>query len=299
MGMPLFGAIEAGGTKFVCAVGSSEGGSLRMETIPTRDPESTFADVARFFVEARDLGALSGVGIGSFGPVGVNPKAADYGRILATPKPGWEGFDMIEAVKAFADVPVALDTDVNTAALAEARLAGEGVDTLAYVTVGTGIGVGIVQEGRPLHGFAHPEMGHILVRRHPKHGDFPGLCPFHGDCIEGLAAGPAVGKSWDLTPSQIPEDHPFWEVEADYLAQLCMTLLLTVAPDRIVMGGGVMKQERLFPLIRARTLELLAGYLYGADDPETMQRRIVPPLSQEAPGLVGAYHLIEAIVKKA
>lgn len=296
--MSLFGAIEAGGTKFVCAIGNSREGSLRTATIPTRAPEATFADVAAFFCEAGELGPLSGIGVGSFGPVRVDPEAADFGTILRTPKPGWEGFNVLDGLRAFTDVPLALDTDVNTAALAEAALAGPGIRHLAYVTVGTGIGVGIVQHGRTLHGFAHPEMGHILVRRHPLHGDFPGHCPFHGDCLEGLAAGPAVARAWDLTPSQIAEDHPFWEVEADYLAQLCMTLFLTTAPDRIVFGGGVMKQERLFPRIRARTLELLAGYLQGADTLAALETRIVPPASVEPSGLIGAYHLIENALRR-
>lgn len=295
--MALFGAIEAGGTKFVCAVGNWAEGSKRMATIPTRDPESTFADIARFFSEAADLGPLSGIGVGSFGPVGIEPSSADYGRILRTPKPGWEGFNLIDGIRGFCDEPVALDTDVNTAALAEMEMAraisGEALRQLAYVTVGTGIGVGIVHEGRALHGFTHSEMGHVLVRRHPLHGDFAGVCPFHGDCLEGLAAGPAVARAWDLTPSRIPGDHPFWEVETYYLAQLCVTLFLTTAPDRIVLGGGVMQQSRLFPLIRAKTCELLAGYLAGVDDAEAMERRIVSPLCQEPPGLVGAFRLIE------
>ncbi|MCJ2183369.1 ROK family protein [Novosphingobium sp. 1949] len=292
--MTLFGAIEAGGTKFVCAVGSAGRGSLRTATIPTRDPQATFADVAAFFAEAADLGPLGGIGVGSFGPVRIDPEASDYGRILRTPKPGWEGFNILEGIRAFSGVPLALDTDVNTAALAELALAGPAVRQLAYVTVGTGIGVGFARaDGGLTGGFAHPEMGHILVRRHPLHGDFAGNCPFHGDCLEGLAAGPALIRAWGLTPSHIPEEHPFWETEADYLAQLCMTLFLTCVPDRIVFGGGVMKQERLFPMIRARTLELLAGYLQGADEAAAMEARITAPLSSEPPGLIGAYQLIE------
>lgn len=291
--MTIFGAIEAGGTKFVCAVGSANAGSLRTATIPTRDPDSTFRDVAAFFEEAGAFGELGGVGIASFGPVDLDPRSCRYGQILATPKPAWEGSDMIARVRAFTDAPIGLDTDVNAAALAEAQAAGERVRQLAYVTVGTGIGVGLVSDGRAVHGIGHPEVGHILVRRHPAHKEFPGTCSFHKDCLEGLAAGPAVAEAWGVSPSHIPDDHPFWEVEADYLAQLCMSLFLTVAPERIVMGGGVMKQDRLFPLIRSRTMELLGGYVAGAKDIDTMTRRIIPPVCVEPSGLVGAYLLAE------
>ncbi|WP_285019674.1 ROK family protein [Novosphingobium sp. fls2-241-R2A-195] len=291
--MTIFGAIEAGGTKFVCAVGSSGGGSLRTVTIPTRDPDATFADVEAFFRSAVDLGPLAGLGIASFGPVGVDPAGPQYGRILATPKPGWEGSDMIARALGFLDVPIGLDTDVNAAALAEIAAIGGGLRDLAYVTVGTGIGVGLVSAGRTVHGIGHPEAGHIPVRRHPAHGDFAGLCPFHGDCLEGLAAGPAVAAAWDLTPSHVPHDHPFWDVEASYLAQLCASLFLTTGPQRIVLGGGVMKQERLLPLIRARTLELLGGYVHALRTIDDMERAIVSPACREPSGLVGAFLLAE------
>ncbi|WP_313439340.1 ROK family protein [Novosphingobium sp.] len=291
--MTIFGAIEAGGTKFVCAVGSSGGGSLRTVSIPTRDPDATFADVEAFFRSAADLGPLAGLGIASFGPVGVDPARPQYGRILATPKPGWEGTDMIARARGFLDVPIGLDTDVNAAALAEIAAIGGGLRDLAYVTVGTGIGVGLVSAGRTVHGIGHPEAGHIPVRRHPAHGDFAGLCPFHGDCLEGVAAGPAVAAAWDLTPSHVPHDHPFWDVEASYLAQLCASLFLTTGPERIVLGGGVMKQERLLPLIRARTLELLGGYVHALRRHEDMERAIVSPACREPSGLVGAFLLAE------
>ncbi len=291
--MTIHGAIEAGGTKFVCAVGSAATGSLRTATIPTRDPDATFAEVATFFREAADFGSVAGIGVASFGPVGVDPASPDYGKILATPKPGWEGTDLLTRIRAFLDVPMAIDTDVNAAALAEVRAAGPDMRQLAYVTVGTGIGVGLVSEGRPVHGIGHPEAGHILVRRHPAHEGFAGTCPFHGDCLEGLAAGPAVSSAWGAPASELAADHPFWEVEADYLAQLCMTLFLTMAPQRIVLGGGVMKQERLIPLIRARTADLLGGYVQAARDEAAMERLIVPPACTEPSGLVGAILLAE------
>ncbi|WP_206245219.1 ROK family protein [Novosphingobium terrae] len=291
--MTMFGAVEAGGTKFVCAVGSASGGSLRTTAIPTRDPDTTFADIAGFFRQAGELGPLAGVGLASFGPIGLDPAAPTYGHILATTKPGWEGTNMVARLRDLVDVPVALDTDVNAAALAEVERSAEAIRNLAYVTIGTGIGVGLVVDGRTVKGFGHPEVGHALVRRHPAHGDFPGTCRFHGDCLEGLAAGPAVAAAWPSSGQSFAPDHPFWAVESDYIAQLCMTLILTSSPERIVLGGGVMQQEALFPLIRARTLELLGGYVHGRSDMETMERLIVPPVCNEPPGLVGAYLLAE------
>jgi fructokinase len=295
--MTIFGAIEAGGTKFVCGVGNARDGSLRTASIPTRDPDTTFADVCDFFREAVGLGPLSGIGLASFGPIGVNPAAPDYGHILATTKPGWEGTDMIGRLRDALNLPIALDTDVNAAALAEAACGAEPVRHLAYVTVGTGIGVGLVVDGRSVNGMAHPEIGHILVRRHPAHGDFPGICRFHGDCLEGMAAGPALEAAWPGHNQHFPEDHPFWAVESDYIAQLCMNLILTTAPERIVLGGGVMKQERLFPLIQARTLELLGGYAHGVTDMAAMRRMIVAPSCSEPSGLIGAYLLAEGCVE--
>lgn len=288
----LLGAIEAGGTKFVCGVGNAETGSLETATIPTRDPDATFMEVEAFFhaAEAR-LGKLRAIGIGSFGPLDLDRASPSYGHILRTPKPYWEDYDLIARTRRFANIPIALDTDVNAAALAEVSAAGKHISTLAYITVGTGIGVGIVADGRPLHGLGHPEAGHAFPRRHAAHGDFPGICPFHGDCYEGLASGKAVEAAWGVTASHFPEDHMFWELESHYLAQLCASLFLTVAPQRIVLGGGVMKQRRLFPLICEKTAIFLGGYLAALPDAAAIEERIVPPLCQEPPGLMGAYIL--------
>ncbi|OAN54825.1 MULTISPECIES: ROK family protein [unclassified Sphingobium] len=287
--MTIYGAIEAGGTKFVCGIGNIHSGSIETTTIPTRDPDSTFADVAAFFHQAHRHGPIEAIGIASFGPVELRPTADRYGRILTTPKRQWEGADMLARTRAILNIPATIDTDVNAAALAEAACAN--IMQLAYVTVGTGIGVGLVSGGLPVHGIGHPEAGHILPRRHPAHDGFAGVCPFHGDCFEGLASGPAATAFWGDTPSHFPDDHPFWSVEAHYLAQLCMTLFLTMAPERIVLGGGVMKQQRLFPIIHQRTAELLAGYFGGATSVEAMAERIVPPVCTEPPGLIGAYLL--------
>lgn len=290
--MTIYGAIEAGGTKFVCAVGDAQRGSLQQAVIKTRDPGSTFADVATFFRKAQHRhGRLTGMGIGSFGPIGLDPASPSYGHILRTSKPGWEGCDIIGQMADIVDCPIAIDTDVNAAALAELAAAAGHVSDLAYVTVGTGIGVGLIANGDPIHGTGHPEVGHILPRRHPAHGDFAGVCPFHGDCLEGLASGPAIAKCWGIDPATIPDAHPFWGIQADYLAQLSMTLLLGAAPSRIVFGGGVMQQQRLLPLIRKRTVELLAGYLDTAAQTEQMRSILVSPSCREASGLTGAFIL--------
>lgn len=291
--MTIFGAIEAGGTKFVCGIGDARGGSIETAVVQTRDPDSTFAEVAAFFAAAARHGPLGAIGIASFGPVQINSGSPRFGQILATPKAHWEGTDMVGRTRAILDVPIMIDTDVNAAALAEAAAAGADVTQLAYVTVGTGIGVGLVSGGHPVHGLGHPEAGHILPRRHPLHDGFAGICPFHGDCLEGLASGPAIAAAWGKAAQDLPDDHPFRAVEADYLAQLCATLFLMMAPERIVLGGGVMKQEKLFPMIHACTAELLAGYFGGATSVEDMAARIVPPSCTEPSGLIGAYLLAE------
>ena len=283
----LYGAIEAGGTKFVCGVGDASG-SREVATIATRDPDETFADVAAFFAYH---GPLDAIGLATFGPIRLDRSAPDYGRILRTAKAAWQGADMVARIRAFADVPIGLDTDVNGAALAEADAGG--IDDLAYVTIGTGIGLGIVSGGRIIHGASHPEGGHLRLRRHPDHS-FAGNCPFHGDCLEGLASGPAMRAAWGAPAKTLPDDHPAWAIEADYLAQLCMTLILTVAPQRIVLGGGVMQRHSLLAAVRSRTLELLGGYLVGLESAPAMAARIVAPACSEPSGLVGAYRLAAA-----
>lgn len=287
----LVGAIEAGGTKFVCAVGSAARGPVEMATIPTRSPDETFADVAAFFRSVAHHGRPGAIGVGSFGPLELDPASSDYGRILRTPKPGWEGVDLIGRTRAIAGVAVALDTDVNAAALAEAAAAGDAISSLAYVTVGTGIGVGLVVDGRPVHGLGHPEAGHMLPRRHPSHDGFAGTCPFHGDCLEGLASGTAIRAAWGPA-SSFPAEHPFWEAEAWYLAQLCASLFLTASPARIVLGGGVMNQQRLFAPVRRRTVDILGGYLQRISG-ETIDALIVPPGCAVPSGLMGALLLGE------
>jgi len=287
----LIAGIEAGGTKMVLGIGSSAQGSIATVRVPTHDPEETVAAMARFFASASAGRPLAGLGIASFGPVDLDPASPTYGYILATTKPGWSGFDLLGRMQAaLGGIKAAIDTDVNGAALAEARFGGS--DDLAYVTVGTGIGVGLVIGGRPVHGAGHPEAGHVLLRRHPAHAQFAGVCPFHGDCVEGLASGSAIMAAWGASLADLPPDHIAWGVEADYIAQLCAVLILTAAPRRIVLGGGVMSQQALFPAIRDRAAHLLGGYGRGVDR-AALETRIVPPASKEPPGLMGAYLLGE------
>ncbi len=288
----IFGAVEAGGTKFVCGVGSAESGSLETVRIETGTVDATLAEVIAFFRGAAERhGPITAIGIGSFGPLDLDHASPTYGRITTTPKPGWADVDLPELLRRALAVPVQIDTDVNAAAMAEGRYgAGRGAATVAYVTVGTGIGIGIAHQTAAAAG-AHAEAGHLLLRPHSAHAGFAGICPFHGDCLEGLASGPALKAFWGTSLDKLPADHEAWDVQADYLAQLCAVLTLTLAPDRIVMGGGVMTGSALFDRIRKGTAERLAGYVERLADPALYADYIVPPACQEPPGLIGAYIL--------
>jgi fructokinase len=285
MNPPLYAAIEAGGTKMVLGIGSAEG-SIRQKIVPTRGPDETLGDIAAFFADAPHV---AGIGVASFGPLDLDPASPEYGHILPSAKQAWAGVDLLGAArKMVGGVPGAIDTDVNGAALAEARAAG--CRDLAYVTVGTGIGVGLIVNGAAVHGAAHPEGGHLLLRRHPAHDGFAGICPFHHDCVEGLASGTAIRAAWGASLGELPADHVAWEVEAHYLAQLCAAIVLMTAPERIVLGGGVMGQTRMFAPVRDHAASLLAGYGRGTDRAR-FDSRIVPPVCREPSGLVGAYLL--------
>lgn len=288
----LIAGIEAGGTKMVLGLGTAEGGSLVTASVPTHEPEATMAEIAAFFARESKGRTISGVGIATFGPLDLDRASPKYGYILPASKVAWSNFNMLGRVREMlGGIAGAIDTDVNAAALAEATLgAGGGTRDLAYVTVGTGIGVGLIVNGAMVHGASHPEVGHVLLRRHPAHGDFKGVCPFHHDCVEGLASGPAIKAAWGASLADLPADHVAWEVEADYCAQIAAMLILTVSPTTLVFGGGVMKQQALFGPLRDRTATLLAGYGRGTDR-AALETRIVPPGCKEAPGLLGAYLL--------
>jgi fructokinase len=286
----LYGAIEAGGTKFVCAIASESGEILEETRFGTTDPTTTLGAMLAFLRNGeRAHGSLSGIGVGSFGPVILDRDSPRYGYIGKTPKPGWTDTDIAGAVAREFSCPVGFDTDVNAAALAEHQWgAAQQVKNLVYVTVGTGIGGGVLVDGAPVHGLVHPEIGHIYTRRHPLDLQFAGVCPFHGDCLEGLAAGPAIISRSGAELSRLDAAHPQWEIEADYLGQLCAQLVLTLSPQRIIMGGGVMSQMRLFPMIRRRLLHWLGGYVDHCSLLQELDHYLVPPALGAQAGVLGA-----------
>jgi fructokinase len=280
--MPLFGAIEAGGSKFVCGVGTGPE-DLHTTEIPTTTPDSTVAAAVAWLRENSGEG-LAAIGIGSFGPVDINPDSATHGFITTTPKAAWRNYNFAGAVRGTLGVPVHFNSDVNAAILGEARWgAARNVPNCLYLTVGTGIGGGALSSGRLLEGTSHPEMGHIRVPHNLAVDPFPGVCPFHGDCLEGLASGPAIEARWRTPAPELPADHPAWVLEARYLAHGLANFTCTFAPERILLGGGVMRQSALFAMIRGELVRLLAGYIAA---PELRP----PELSQRA-GVLGALAL--------
>jgi fructokinase len=284
----LFGAVEAGGTKFVCAIADENATILAESRFPTADPDSTLARVRDFFQVGHGNFAPAALGVACFGPVILDRHAANYGFIGNTPKAAWSNTDVAAMLAREFSCPVGFDTDVNAAALAEHRWgAGSDTQNLVYLTVGTGIGGGVLIEGAPLHGLMHPEIGHIHPRRHELDSSFAGVCPFHGDCLEGLASGPAILARTGSELQYLDAAHPQWEIEADYLGQLCAQLVLTVSPQRIILGGGVMA-EALFPPVRRRTLHWLGGYVDRCEILRRIERYIVPPALGARAGVLGA-----------
>lgn len=293
---PLYGGIEAGGTKFICAIGAGPDDIRAEERFPTTSPAETIGRAVAFFRRWQEAGgpALSAIGIASFGPLDADPTSPTFGYITVPPKPGWANTDFAGAVRRALNLPVAFDTDVNAAALAEWRWgAGQGLHTLIYLTVGTGIGGGAVVHGRLLHGLAHPEMGHMRIPHDWERDPFPGTCPYHGDCLEGLAAGPALEARWGQPAESLPPEHPAWELEADYLALGLMNLVYALAPQRIILGGGVMEQSHLFPRIRQKLLLLFKGYVVSPALLQDMDRYIMPPALGRRAGVLGAIALAQ------
>lgn len=287
-GRDLIGAVEAGGTKFVLAVARTVDEVLDRAVIVTRTPAETFAEMRQWFTDAAARhGPIGGFGIGSFGPIGVDPARPDFATFTTTPKPGWSGASFVAALAQF-DAPLALDTDVNAAALGEwLRGAGQGCGSLAYTTIGTGIGSGLLKDGAVLAGWSHYESGHLLVRRDPARDPFPGVCPFHGDCLEGLASGPAIKARWnhDLSHAGVEET----ALIAGYAAQLATALVLLHRPERLIFGGGVMKAPGMIEQLRTLTRDTLGGYIAEWD--EDLTDRIVPPQLGDDAGITGAIEL--------
>jgi fructokinase len=287
----IIGGIEAGGTKFLCGIADEGGAILDEIRIPTTTPVETLTAAGNFFRQAAARhGTMAALGIGSFGPLSLRPAARDYGCITSTPKPGWPGTDLLEHFRRTLGVPMVLDTDVNAAAAGEFLFGGgRGLDSFCYVTVGTGIGVGLLIDGTPHGGANHLEGGHIRLVRAPGDATFPGICPYHGDCLEGMACGPAMRARWGRPAEDLVDDHPAWPIAAHYLAELCATLTYTVRPERIILGGGVMRPH-IYGLVREALEHKLAGYDASLSDLD-MVDYITRPTAGSSAGFTGALAL--------
>lgn len=283
----ILGALEAGGTKMVCAIGDEKGTILDKISIPTTLPAETMPQLISYFQKF----SPAALGIGTFGPADIHPDSATYGHILSTPKKGWANYNILGAFSETLQVPVGFDTDVNAAALGEAVYGCmRDISTGIYITIGTGIGIGVIAERKPLHGMLHPEGGHIFLQKHPS-DTFSGGCPYHGDsCFEGLASGPALEKRYGKKAVELADLPEVWELEADYIAKALVSYILLLSPERIVLGGGVMHQKQLFPLIRQKTKQLLNKYV-TTKELENMDTYIVPASLADNQGILGCFSL--------
>jgi fructokinase len=287
-----YGGIEAGGTKFICMVASGPGHIVEEVRFPTTTPEETLGKAVQFFRPFVSSGQVSAIGVGAFGPLDLNPDSPTYGFIASTPKPYWSNTDVRGTLQRGLNVPIAIDTDVNAAGLGESVWgASKGFDPSLYITIGTGIGGGYIKDGKPLVGLLTPEMGHILLPHDNELDPFDGSCPFHGDCFEGLASGPAIEKRLGLAGADVPENDAFWGIEADYIASALMNYILVLSPKKIILGGGVMQRQFLFAKIRRRVHELLNGYVSSKSMLENIEEYIVPPGLGNQSGSLGAIAL--------
>ncbi len=290
----LIGGVEGGGTKYVCAVGDPSGGIEAEIRFPTTDPDGTLSQAVSFFKQF-DIGAI---GIGNFGPLNLDVSSPGYGTILSTPKVGWSGVDVVRPFKNEFNIPIVLDLDVNTAAYGEKMLVPENSDLtdLVYFTIGTGIGAGVFSNGKLLHGLMHPEAGHMRLPHDWGRDPFPGSCPFHGDCFEGLASGYSLARRWGRNAEDLPEGHNAWQLEADYIAAAMVNTITLLSPQLIIVGGGVMQKENLIETIRVQTSSLLSGYIQSPKLTESMDRFIIPPALGNRSGVLGAMVLAEALL---
>ncbi|WP_019603557.1 ROK family protein [Teredinibacter turnerae] len=285
----LLGGVEAGGTKFVCAVGTGPS-DIHETRFATTSPEETLQRVLAFFSPYKP--ELAALGIGAFGPLDLRQESPTYGFITSTPKPGWQNTDIAGVIARELQVPVALDTDVNAAALAEGRWgAARGLSDYLYITVGTGIGGGIVSGGRLVHGLVHPELGHCLLPKHPD-DTFAGSCPYHGDrCFEGLASGPALAARWGCDPAALPADHHAWDIQAFYMGVAIANCVCTLSPQRVILGGGVMAQSQMLGKVQTATAGYLNGYVRHPAIEENIESYIVLPELGSQAGVAGALAL--------
>ena len=285
----LLGGIEAGGTKFVCAIGYPPDDIHAVERFPTTTPEETLGRAIDFFrTQPRPPDSI---GIATFGPADLRPSSETYGFITSTPKPGWSNTDILGLIHKELQLPIAFDTDVNGAAVSEYLWgAAQGIRNLLYLTIGTGFGGGALVDGRPVHGLVHPEMGHLLLPR-AEGDEFPGICPFHGDCLEGMATGPAIQARCGVAAESLPPDHKGWSFVVHYLSVAVTNLILTLSPERIIMGGGVMQQTHLFPAIRSRVQSHLNGYVQADEIIHGIDQYIIPPGLGNQAGVLGGMAL--------
>ena len=282
----LIGALEAGGTKMVCAVGKEDGTILEQVSIPTTTPEETIPKLIEYFQD-KEIEAL---GVAAFGPVDVKPESETYGYILDTPKLAWRHKDFLGRLKDELKVPMGLDTDVNGSCLGEVTYGcAKGLDSVIYITIGTGVGVGVCINGKLLHGMLHPEGGHILLARHE---DDPkgGICPYHKNCLEGFASGPSIEARWGKKAVELVDRPEVWEMESYYIAQALVDYIVLLSPQKIILGGGVMHQEQLFPMIRQKVKEMLNGYI-KTKELEDMDSYIVPASLHDDQGIMGCIKL--------
>jgi fructokinase len=297
--MNVYGGIEAGGTKFVCAVGSHPDYILNQISFKTTTPRETLKRVIDFFKKYLKKHQLQSIGIGSFGPLDLNRESPTYGYITATPKQNWQNVDILGKIKNAFNIPVAIDTDVNTAALGEYTWgAAKGLYNFIYLTIGTGIGGGCLINGHPVEGISHPEMGHIAIPHDRDLDPFPGICPFHQDCFEGLASGPAIKERWGIAAENLAENHDAWKLEANYIAFALVNYTYILSPNRIILGGGVMNNAQLLPLIHPRVIDLLGEYIPSEDLRRQIQSYIVQPKLQNKAGVLGAIALAQKIDKE-
>ncbi len=296
----LYGGIEAGGTKFVCVVASGPDQIVDEIRFKTTTPSETLGRAIQFFQPFVTQGQVSAIGVGAFGPLDLNPESPTYGFITSTPKPGWGNTDVLGTLRQALQAKIAFDMDVNAAALGEYLWgASKGYDPSLYLTIGTGIGGGYIVNGRPLIGLLNLEMGHVRIPHDRARDPFPGNCPFHGDCFEGLASGPAIEKRLGLAGAVVPEGDAFWDIEVEYIALALMNYIVTLSPKRIILGGGVMQREFLFPRVRRRVRELLHGYVASKAILENIDSYIQPPGLGNQSGSLGAIALAMQLDEKS
>ncbi len=292
--MPLFGGIEAGGTKIVCAVGTGPADLQDEVRFPTTTPTETISQASDYFKTQAKKEPLAAIGIASFGPVDPHPASETFGYITTTPKPGWANTDFGQAIQREVGVPIGFDTDTNGAALGEHCWgAAQGLADFIYLTIGTGVGGGAMVGGKLVHGLVHPEMGHIYLSPRNDDPSPAGFCPFHGHCLEGMTNGPALHKRWGQPAETLPPDHPAWELEAHYLAMGLVSFICTLSPQRIIIGGGVMDQAHLFSMVRQKVQEQLNGYVQSPAILQNIDSYIVPPGLGSKAGVLGAIALAE------